>query len=91
MYNFLEELKQYFDNTPKEKILSDWSKTEEFDLIGPKINDFLTHTNQCIVRIKLTDDFLKFNYTKITNPENTSGLLLNIYNYGSAKSSIFYC
>jgi hypothetical protein len=41
MYNFLEELKKYFDETPKDKILEDWVKTEEFDNVGPTVEEFL--------------------------------------------------
>lgn len=33
MENFFEELKKYFESTPKDKILSDWEKTKDFDNI----------------------------------------------------------
>jgi hypothetical protein len=29
--NFLDRLKKYFDETPREKVLEDWEKTKEFD------------------------------------------------------------
>jgi hypothetical protein len=41
MDNFLEELKKYFKETPKDKILEDWSKSEEFDNVGPTVEEFL--------------------------------------------------
>ena len=39
--NFFEELQEYFKNTPREKVLEDWSKTEEYDNIGPTVEEFL--------------------------------------------------
>lgn len=41
MKDFLKEVKEYFENTPQDKIDSDWSKYEEFDQVGPTINEFL--------------------------------------------------
>lgn len=32
--NFYEELKKYFETTPKSKIHEDWNKTVEFDKVG---------------------------------------------------------
>lgn len=46
MNNFLENLKKYFENTSKGKILEDWSKSAEFDKIGPTVEAFLHHTQQ---------------------------------------------
>jgi hypothetical protein len=39
--NFYEELKEYFKNTPKKKVLEDWEKSKEFDSVGPTIGEFL--------------------------------------------------
>lgn len=39
--NFLEELEEYFKNTPREKVLSDWEKSRDCDSIGPTVSDFL--------------------------------------------------
>lgn len=39
--NFLEELKKYFENTPREQVLADWEKSEEFDNVGPTVEDLL--------------------------------------------------
>lgn len=44
MKDFLQELKAYLANTPREKLLEDWAKTKEFDLIGPSIEHFLANT-----------------------------------------------
>lgn len=37
----LNELKEYFNNTPSEKINSDWEKTKHLDDIGPTVEEFL--------------------------------------------------
>lgn len=39
MNNFLEELKQYFKNTPIEKVKEDWNKSQEWDNIGMKVSE----------------------------------------------------
>jgi hypothetical protein len=44
--NFYEELKKYFENTPRGKILEDWAKSAESDKIGPTVEDFLKE-NPC--------------------------------------------
>lgn len=33
IYNFVEELKKYFENTSDEQIKIDWEKSQEFDQI----------------------------------------------------------
>jgi len=40
--NFYEKLKQYFEETPREKVLEDWVKSAEFDKIGPTVDDYLS-------------------------------------------------
>lgn len=42
--NFYEKLKQYFEETPREKVLEDWAKSAEFDKVGPTVDDFLNNT-----------------------------------------------
>lgn len=39
--NFFEELKQYLETTPQDKILEDWSKYLKPDNIGPTMEEFL--------------------------------------------------
>ena len=39
--NFLEELEEYFKNTPREKVLEDWEKSRNCDSIGPTVSEFL--------------------------------------------------
>ena len=40
-FNFQEKLVEYFNNTPREKILEDWDKSVEYDKIGPTMEEFL--------------------------------------------------
>ena len=42
--NFLDELKEYFNNTSEEQIKSDWEKSKDFDNIGPTVDEYLEHT-----------------------------------------------
>ena len=37
----VQDLQHYFETTPQEKIDEDWKKVEEFDLVGPTVNEFL--------------------------------------------------
>jgi hypothetical protein len=37
----IEELKKYFETTPREKVLENWAKSESFDEIGPTMDEFL--------------------------------------------------
>lgn len=46
MNDFIEDLKKYFENTPREKVLEDWDKTESFDNIGPSMDELINHTNK---------------------------------------------
>ena len=48
MENFAEELKKYFENTPKEKILEDWAKSAKCDNIGITVDEFLNNTQDMI-------------------------------------------
>lgn len=35
MNNFVNELKKYFEETPREQVLKDWDKTRQFDNSQP--------------------------------------------------------
>lgn len=39
--NFYEDLKKYFEETPREKVLEDWEKSKECDKVGPTVNEYL--------------------------------------------------
>ena len=44
MYNFFNDLKKYFESTPRDKILADWAKSEKMDEVGPTVEEFLRHS-----------------------------------------------
>jgi len=46
MNNFYEELKRYFEVTPQDKVLEDWAKSEEFDNVGPTVEEFINFSQQ---------------------------------------------
>ena len=49
--NLVEELKEYFDKTPKEQILKDWEATKEFDtngVVADKLLDTLEENDSII-------------------------------------------
>lgn len=41
METVTDKLKEYFSNTPEDKILSDWDKSKEWDNVGVPINEFI--------------------------------------------------
>lgn len=43
--SFVELLKKYFDETPRDQVLKDWKETEEYDSIGPVVDEFLNNNN----------------------------------------------
>jgi len=44
MESIWDEIRQYFDNTSKEQIKSDWEKSKESDEIGITVESFLANT-----------------------------------------------
>jgi len=49
----LEELKRYFETTPREKILADWAKTEEYDKVGPTVDQFMPYYKRMLRRLRI--------------------------------------
>jgi hypothetical protein len=90
MKTFVEELKQYFEVTPREKVLTDWAKTEEFDNVGPTVETFMKHTYHCVVQME-DPEVLQYNFNNTINPEFSSGLFLTNKLHTNAKSCFFYC
>lgn len=43
---FTDAIEEYFRDTPFEKIMEDWNSLEEFDNIGPTVEDFINETNK---------------------------------------------
>jgi hypothetical protein len=44
--NFYEKLKEYFENTPREKVLEDWNKSAHLDNVGPTVDEFIENSNE---------------------------------------------
>lgn len=92
MNNFLDDLKLYFKNTPRNKVLEDWAKTESFDQVGISMDDFLSQTYleyNINTEIPLIEcNVLIHGYS----PEFSSGFFLKQKTTSNhAKSSIFNC
>lgn len=63
----LEELKEYFENTPREQILKDWESTKEYEGVGPTADEFLTSVYSQRVKIVIN----------IYSPSFSSGFFFN--------------
>ena len=57
--NFVEKLKKYFNETPREKVLEDWKKSEEYDKIGPTMDEFMENTKKCRMKIDKQKRYLE--------------------------------
>lgn len=67
----------YFENTPKEKVLEDWVKSEALDEVGPTMEEFLTHTSKYF-ETNINDPVesnINFKSTNM-NPEFSSGFFI---------------
>lgn len=59
----LEDLKEYFKNTPKEQIEKDWAKYGHLDKIGPSVDEFLANQQDLDPEVnKIVND----NFWKLT-------------------------
>lgn len=76
MGNLIDGLRKYFETNSREQILSDWDKTKMFDEIGPKMDDFLIHS-EIQYRFNLKEPRFKndFHFNSY-DPKFTSGFLL---------------
>ena len=77
MDNFFEELKKYFEETPRVKVLEDWAKSAEFNNVGATIDEFLEVTNQ-FYQVH-SEEPAGFCYTIINefDPKFTSGFFMS--------------
>lgn len=72
--NFYEKLKQYFETTPREKVLEDWAKSVEYDKDGPTVDDFLNNTNKQGLNLSLLESKLDEVLSKETEESLTTWL-----------------
>ncbi len=68
MSNFFEELKKYFEVTPRDKVLEDWAKSAEFDDVGPTVESFYSeeHLGVCFIKDKLKNLIYNFPQMKVS-------------------------
>ena len=43
--DLLQQLKEYFDNTPREIVEKEWHEYDKYNEIGPKVNEYLEYVN----------------------------------------------
>ena len=78
MNTILEELKNYFRNTPQEQILKDWAETEKYDQVGPTIYEFKV-TQKYMLDNGICDPLGDFeNFYTFTNPKIPFGFSFSI-------------
>lgn len=44
--NLLQQLKDYFDNTPREVLEKEWNEYDRYNEIGPTVNEYLEYVNK---------------------------------------------
>ena len=44
-FNLLHQLKDYFDNTPREVVEKEWHEYDKYNEISPKVNEYLEYVN----------------------------------------------
>jgi hypothetical protein len=72
--NFYEKLKQYFEETPREKVLEDWAKSAEYNNVGPTVDDFLNNMNKQETLEEAADKWVfETNGHKWSNNNNEAG------------------
>lgn len=52
MNTLLEQLRKYFDNTPRGVIEEEWAKFDGYDNVGPTVDEFLSFTDQWLFEWK---------------------------------------
>lgn len=77
MSNFFDDLIKYFRETPREKVLEDWAKSEALDVVGPTFKEFLDNTKYYHVTSQdpLTQTVLSLNND--LSPKYPSGFLFS--------------
>lgn len=91
MNNFFEDLKKYFETTPREQVLNDWAKSAEFDDVGLTFKEFSESSHKYYTTVTSSNP----NYGNLPNmineysPKFTSGFFLTNNFNQYAKSSFF--
>jgi hypothetical protein len=87
--NFYEKLKQYFEETPREKVLEDWAKSAEYNNVGPTVDDFLNNTKEKMYSEEEMVNFAEFVATYADKNRNVNGEMLHAKSkYDGAQRTI---
>ena len=76
MNAILEGLKQYFQNTDASQVLKDWAEFDEFNKIGPTIEEFM---KQSSFMYKMDNNMSRWKFSSPTisqNPKFSSDFFL---------------
>lgn len=46
----LEQLKEYFKNTPRDVVEKEWREYDKYNKIGPTVNEYLAFVSQVLVK-----------------------------------------
>jgi len=65
--SFYEKLKKYFATTPKEEVLEHWSESQEFDKIGPTVEEVIKPRRFFISYFSRYDDGTEMTYGNFTH------------------------
>lgn len=71
MNTILDEVRNYFKKTPREKVLKDWQESSNFDDVGPTAEEFL---NQDLFIVNLITSELNRNVKFIKKYPNQFGV-----------------
>lgn len=72
--DYIEELKSYLKNTPREEIQKEWDKTQQYDEIGPTVKDFLEYS-YALQRVRLNKPLINVK-SKDISPKFSSGFFI---------------
>ncbi len=80
MSTILDSLKRYCQNNTEEQIREAWDAFEEYDKIGPNVDDFMAESKLLFYEQTKIDNYWEFFCSNqlITNPKFSSDFLLNL-------------
>jgi hypothetical protein len=58
--DIFENLKEYYKNTPRAKVLEDWNKSSHLDKVGPTVDEFLENSQEQRLREAAKNSTLNF-------------------------------
>ncbi|HAP96267.1 hypothetical protein [Epilithonimonas hominis] len=59
MKTIFEKLKLYFENNSEQQIIQDWSETEKYNSVGPKIDEFF-HQSKIFYETEIRNSYWEF-------------------------------